>query len=149
MGDELQILLRTLVSLGVVLALLVMFARRAKNGKLPVVGLRRSTGQAHLRVVARQSLGGRSQVALVEVEGRHIVLGVTETQVTMLTEVEPIEPEPGEDTDQDETTTDTPISPAARKPQATSPANPLEGSALSPHTWSQAWDAVRGRTQKS
>jgi flagellar protein FliO/FliZ len=77
------LLLRVVLSLAVVLGLLWFVARRtggrrASARRAPVIAL-----------VGRQSLGGRSAVALVEVAGRRLVLGVGEHGVTLLTEVGP------------------------------------------------------------
>lgn len=77
------LLLRVVLALACVLGLLWFVARRtggrrASARRAPVIAL-----------VGRQSLGGRSAVALVEVAGRRLVLGVGEHGVTLLTEVGP------------------------------------------------------------
>lgn len=45
--------------------------------------LRGGTGQA-IKVVGAQSLGARSSVAIVQVDGARLVLGVTPQQITLL-----------------------------------------------------------------
>ena len=52
-----------------------------------------------LDVVARQSVGQKASVALVEIEGRRLLLGVSEHGVTLLTEIEaaPAEPQDAAD----------------------------------------------------
>jgi len=153
------VVLRVLVSLACVFGLLWFVARRARGGATAV---RRAPA---LSVVARQSLGGRSAVALVEVAGRHLVLGVGEHGVTLLTEVEVAPPADGDrialDTDElerllvDDLPTPVPSrpaesplpsSPAARMPAVPTPRNPLEGSILDATTWRRAVEAVQERT---
>lgn len=85
------LLLRVVLALACVLGLLWFVARRTG-------GRRASARRAPaIALVGRQSLGGRSAVALVEVAGRRLVLGVGEHGVTLLTEVgaepEPTDPE--------------------------------------------------------
>jgi flagellar protein FliO/FliZ len=71
--------LRIIVSLVFVIMLILAgawFTRRAgwlRNGKAPA-----------MRVLGAQSLGGRAYVAMVEVEGARLVLGVTASQVSLL-----------------------------------------------------------------
>lgn len=159
------VVLRVLVSLACVFGLLWFVARRARGG---TVATRRAPA---LSVVARQSLGGRSAVALVEVAGRHLLLGVGEHGVTLLTEVEAARPLDGErveldtselekllaeeallavhgnpDDSRDDVPVPPPSSPAARMPAVPTPRNPLEGSILDATTWRRAVEAVQERT---
>ena len=96
------LLIRVVVSLGVVLA--VMAAAAAVLRRSGVVGAapagrrgarRRNLG---LEVIARHGLSRSSSIAVVRLGERALVLGVTEHQVTLLTEVAPAEleaaPEP-------------------------------------------------------
>ncbi|WP_372594064.1 flagellar biosynthetic protein FliO [Actinotalea sp.] len=128
-----------------------------------------------LDVVARQSVGQKASVALIEVEGRRLLLGVSEHGVTLLTEVEPVPAEPQDAAERIEldpeelaalarldeleglvpehagttaarTPSTRPTPPAARKPAVPTPRNPLEGSVLSAATWRQAVVAVQERT---
>lgn len=75
--------LRVVLSLACVLGLLWFLGRRM-SGSAAV----RSRRETALAVVGRQSLGGRNGVALVEVAGRRLLLGVGEHGVTLLTEIE-------------------------------------------------------------
>lgn len=77
------LLLRVVLALACVLGLLWFVARRTGGRRAPA---RRAPVIA---LVGRQSLGGRSAVALVEIAGRQLVLGVSEHGVTLLTEVSP------------------------------------------------------------
>jgi flagellar protein FliO/FliZ len=89
-------LLRLAVSLGVVVGIMYLAARLARQrGALgPSGGHRR----AALRVVARQSLGKSSSVAVVNLGDRNLVIGVTPQKVTLLAEVDASEVEETFDT---------------------------------------------------
>ncbi|MBW8751216.1 MAG: flagellar biosynthetic protein FliO [Propionibacteriales bacterium] len=80
----LELTLRLVVSLTIVVGLLLVLAR---------FGARRFHGQAGalVRVVHRQPLSRTSSVAVVTVGSRVLVLGTTEHQVSILTELEPEE----------------------------------------------------------
>lgn len=77
-----ELAVRMVVSLAVVVGLLLLIAR---------VGQKRFKGRSGspLQVVHRQSLSRGSGVALVSVGGRMLLLGTTDQQVQMLTEVDP------------------------------------------------------------
>lgn len=86
-SSTLVLALRVLVSLGVVLALVWWFARRGRTGT------RARVRPASVSVVGRQTLGRRTAVAVVEVEGRRLLLGLTDQQVSLLAELtEPARP---------------------------------------------------------
>jgi flagellar protein FliO/FliZ len=109
---------------------------------------------AAIQVVHRQALGRGTGVAVVSVGTRVLVLGTTEGQVTLLTEVEPdevglapetmipvgtepeLDPETGEE-----------IVPAARpsRPRLPLPEGALAGSVLSAATWKQTLAAFTGQ----
>lgn len=159
--------LRVLLALACVLGVLWFLGRRAAG-----TGTVRRSRQAALSVVAKQSLGGRTGVALVEIGGRRLLLGVSEHGVNLLTEVDVPEPEaegvrervaldpaaleavlpvglPGDPVTADAPVAVTPLSsssPAARMPAVPTPRNPLEGSILDVTTWRQAVVAVQERT---
>ena len=100
----LALLVRVVVSLGVVLA--VMAAAAAVLRRSGVVGTgpagRRGMRRRNLplEVIARHGLSRGSSLAVVRLGERALVLGVTEHQVTLLTEVDPAEldapPDPDE-----------------------------------------------------
>jgi flagellar protein FliO/FliZ len=89
------LLIRVVVSLGVVLA--VMAAAAAVLRRSGVVGAapagRRGARRRNLalEVIARHGLSRSSSIAVVRLGERALVLGVTEHQVTLLTEVDPAE----------------------------------------------------------
>jgi flagellar protein FliO/FliZ len=91
----LALLVRVVVSLGVVLA--VMAAAAAVLRRSGVVGAapagRRGSRRRSLplEVIARHGLSRSSSIAVVRLGERALVLGVTEHQVTLLTEVDPAE----------------------------------------------------------
>lgn len=74
--------LRVILSLACVLGLLWFAARRLQG-----TGAVRRQKAAAMTVVTRQQLGGKAGLALVEVEGRRLLLGVSEHGVTLLTEI--------------------------------------------------------------
>jgi flagellar protein FliO/FliZ len=126
--DTLGLVVRLVCSLALVLGLMLLIARFAG---------RRFAGRAGaaIQVLHRQPISRGSSVAVVTVGTRILVLGSTEQQVTLLTELEPDEidlPEPAADEPQE--------GPRA----ARLPAGPLAGSLLSPQTWKQALAAATG-----
>lgn len=81
-ADQLLALARVGVSLVVVLLLAVVVARLARRGGLRGPG-------AGLRVLDRVGLSREASLAVVEVGGRALLLGVTAHEVTMLGELDP------------------------------------------------------------
>jgi len=151
------LVLRVALSLACVLGLLWWLARRTAGRP----GVRRPRAVTPIVVVGRQSLGGRASVALVEVAGRHLLLGIGEQGVSLLTEVTLPEPEPEPRAEQREVLDPAelerllgapldptlPLSaPAARMPAVPTQRNPLDGSILAPSTWRRAVVAVQERT---
>lgn len=77
--------LRVAVSLAVVLGLLSLAARAVRRGG---VGSRAGRSTARIEIVARQGLGRNSSVVVVRVAERALVLGVTDTSVTLLVDAD-------------------------------------------------------------
>ncbi len=76
--ETLAVALRVLLSLAVVLGLLWVLHRRLTRGD-------RTRGTANpLQVVGRQSVGQKSSVVIIDVDGRRFLLGVTEQSVNVL-----------------------------------------------------------------
>lgn len=163
-SSSLVLLLRVLLSLACVLGLLWYLGRRMAGSR--AASRARAT---QIAVVAKQSLGGKSGVVLVEVSGRRLLLGTGEHGVSLLTELEPAPPVPEESADRTEIDPETlermlaqpsaepaapsaPSSalalstPAARMPAVPTHRNPLDGSILAPSTWRRAVVAVQERT---
>ena len=82
--DTLVIALRVALSLGVVLALMWVLHRRMAKGQFGA-GKARGRRSASVEVVARQGIGGKASVVVVDVEGERLVLGVSEHGVALLT----------------------------------------------------------------
>ena len=88
------LLVRVVVSLGVVLASMWGTAAvRRRRGGVGTAPARRGTRRrgVPLEVIARHGLSRTSSIAVVRLGGRALVLGVTDHQVTLLTEVDPAE----------------------------------------------------------
>jgi flagellar protein FliO/FliZ len=152
----LELTVRLIASLAIVVGLLLLIAK---------VGGRRMRGRAGslVQVVHRQPLSRTSSVSVVTVGTRVLVLGTTEHQVNVLTELDPDELAselvlvPGED--EEAGPTQLPVllpagSPARRAGahRAATPARPagpaqgpLAGSVLSVQTWRQALAAAVGK----
>jgi flagellar protein FliO/FliZ len=133
----LELTIRLIVSLAIVVGLLLLLAR---------FGARRFRGQAGalVRVVHRQPLSRTSSVAVVTVGSRVLVLGTTEHQVSILTELEP------EELDLVVEDVAPALAEVAPRPaveigelvDAIEPRDPLAGSVLSAQTWRQAFQVA-------
>ncbi|HEY8532307.1 MAG TPA: flagellar biosynthetic protein FliO [Micromonospora sp.] len=138
-----ELLLRITLSLLIVLGLMWGMARLARR---PLGG----RGGGVLTVLARQQLSRGSAVAVLRVVDRALVVGVTDHQVTLLAEAdlatverqlaEPAARAPVTLTDSDgaDSTLVTADTPGRR--------GKLDGSLLSPATWSRLIEALRERT---
>lgn len=163
----LELTLRLVFSLAVVVGLLLLLAR---------FGARRFSGGTGslVHVVHRQPLSRTSAIAVVTVGSRVLVLGTTEQQVSVLTELDPEELVTEEQvaealavpTTADSTADSTagvaaattsvpvvsPVSPTGPLPKhlANQPGfGGLNGSVLSPSTWKQALAALSTPTRKA
>ncbi|GAA3397712.1 flagellar biosynthetic protein FliO [Cryptosporangium minutisporangium] len=145
-----EVTLRAIFSLAVVLFLMWGLARLVRR---PLGG--RVAGA--LAVLARQPLSRSASVAVVKVDDRALVLGVTDAQVTYLAEA-PLaaferQPSFGEVL-ADARSDDVLSSPAAsgrsgaRHAAQESGRGPFAGSMLSPATWSQAVEFLRDRASR-
>lgn len=133
--DMLGLVVRLVCSLAIVLGLLLLIARFAG---------RRFKGRtgSPVRVVHRQPISRGSSVTVVTVGTRILVLGSTEQQVTLLTELEPDEidlPEHAADLSDGETPQ------SASEGRVRVATGPVAGSILSPQTWKQALAAATQR----
>ena len=136
----LELVVRLVVSLAVVVGLMLLLAK---------LSMRRfqGRGDALVRVVHRQHLSRSSSIAVVTVGSRVLVLGTTEQQVQLLTELDPEEIALSEGAD----VTVLPAAGAAEQKAvgasyATQAAQgALAGSLLSAQTWKQAFAAATRR----
>src|ERR1044072_9058314 len=87
------LLVRVVVSLGVVLAVMAgaaaVLRRSGVVGTMPAGKRGLSRSRPALEVIARHGLSRGSSVAVVRLGDRALVLGVTEHNVSLLTEVDP------------------------------------------------------------
>ena len=141
----LELTVRLIASLAVVVGLMLLLAR--------LVGKRYGArAGAPVQVVHRQPLSRSASVAVITVGSRVLVVGTTDHQVSLLTELDP--EELVEDLDLSVDLTEDPTAPeadgtgdtAAPAPRRT-PAGTgaLTGSVLSPQTWRQAIAAATGK----
>jgi flagellar protein FliO/FliZ len=131
-----ELVLRIGFSLLIVFGLLWGLARVVRRP----IGGRHGTGE--LSVLNRQQLSRGSAVAVVQVADRAFVLGVTDQQVSLLaeTDLEAFEKHPHEHRQ-------SAIEPDAVLPAA-HPNGGLDGSVLSPRTWSSTLNFLRDRTTR-
>lgn len=127
--DEFILWLRVLLSLGAVLAVLWLLQRRLHR--------RGGTSGAALplNVVARQGVGQKSAVVIVDTGGRRFLLGVTEQSINVLHSEEVPEEEQAPAPDG--------FAPSLEYASRRGSRTALEGSILSPRTWQQGADALR------
>lgn len=147
-----ELALRLVFSLAIVVGLLLLIARfagRRFQGKTGAV----------IQVVHRQQLSRGTGVAVITVGERVLVLGTTEQQVTLLTELEPdellLEADLAVELDADLAELDDEHAQAAEEPRARTVLTHraasqqttdgrLAGSVLSAETWRQALKVARG-----
>lgn len=145
-----ELALRLVFSLAVVIGLLLLLSRFASKRF-------RGRSGAPIQVLHRQALSRGSGVAVVTVAGRVLVLGTTDHEVTLLTELEPEElelgPEIGIESHGHVATTaeEQPVRvvPTHRAASQQTKDGPLAGSVLSPDTWRQALKVTRGTSRNA
>jgi flagellar protein FliO/FliZ len=145
---SLGVAIRMVVSLAVVLCLLFVVARFARRG-------RPRAGGPELAVISRCTVGSKASVAVVRLGERALVIGVTDSTVTLLSE-SPIDdlvvPSADLVDPQSEPLPHPSSDVAVRRValNATQRTNPkpgkLNGSALSPETWRRTIESVRDLT---
>lgn len=132
-----ELFLRVAFSLAAVVGLMWVIARVASRRL-------EGTNAAVVRLVGRQSVGRTASVAVVSVGERLLVVGVTETGVRLLTELDGDELGPAVSPDD---AAAVPRDPSADpRPGDTSPGLVPQGSVLSSQTWRQAWQAATSRS---
>ncbi|WP_181149689.1 flagellar biosynthetic protein FliO [Arthrobacter sp. MYb227] len=149
------LLLRVIISLAAVLGLLFYLRKRI----LPRFGTQQTN---RVNVVERQSIGPKSAVVLLDVQGRRYLLGVGESSINVLDSFEAPEPlvlDPVAGQDQDGSAEQRSRSFAATlqkltgaaptetgnhgEPSSLAATSPLAGSILSAQTWRNAWTALK------
>jgi flagellar protein FliO/FliZ len=149
----LELGLRLVVALALVLGLFWVVARTSAR--------KMGGSRALLRVHGRQSLSRTASVAVVEVGGRVLVVGVSDGGVRLLTELDPEEiAQPATGLVDVATSSAEPADPFRTGPSPAPagraarhaagrhavPTSALGGSLLSGQTWKQAWSAATART---
>ncbi len=84
--SAIQLVLRVVISLVVVVALMLAFSSFLKRGN-GIGGIGRRRGA--IEVVARQGLSKNASITLVRAGNRALVLGVTESNITLLLDSDP------------------------------------------------------------
>jgi flagellar protein FliO/FliZ len=136
------LVLRVVVSLGLVLAVLWFAAKGLRSSQ------RRSRAGVDVDVLTRQPLAQKSSLAVVRLGDRALVLGVTESRVELLHETALADVLlPDEPTAEATVVEQSLAGPRAVTQLRTSfPRGRLAGSALSPQTWSRAVQVLREMT---
>lgn len=139
-GDTVGLLLRLVLSLAAVIGLMWLAARMLRGQ------LRGSNGGV-LEVVARQQLGRGSSVAVIRVADQAMLVGVTESKITLLAETDLAAVEAAQAAAETERT---PVHSAVGGSAADSlqAIDGLSGSIVSPATWKQAVNVLRDRTAR-
>lgn len=83
--SAIQLVLRVVVSLIVVVALMLAFSAFLRRGGARGMGRRRGA----IEIVARQGLSRNASITLVRAGDRALVLGVTDSNVTLLLDADP------------------------------------------------------------
>jgi flagellar protein FliO/FliZ len=141
--DTLMLALRVVLSLAAVLGVIWYAQRRISRGTR---GGRAKT----ISVVGRQSVGSKASVAVVDVDGKRFLLGVTEHAVTILhTADAPLDSADAFSRALSEETTEhaTELSSTHSAPAGAllrpTPQSPLAGSLLSADTWRRAFASLK------
>ena len=79
---------RLILAMGVVFGVMVLAAKVVKNRGFAGAGGRKG-GRATIEVLARQPFGKTASIAVIRAAGKALVLGVTDTSVTVLAEADP------------------------------------------------------------
>jgi len=141
--DTLMLALRVLLSLAAVLGVIWFAQRRMSRGT-------RGGKSKPISVVGRQSVGSKASVAVVDVDGKRFLLGVTEHAVTILhtadaplDSVQSFSMAMSEEIDDGEPG----VRPTRGVPAGAllrpSPHSPLAGSLLSADTWRRAFGGLK------
>ena len=140
--DAVLTMLRVVVSLAAVLGVIWYLHRRVTRRQL------RTKKKANpVTVVGKQGIAAKASVVVVDVDGRRLVLGVTEHSVNVLHSAEQL---PVADVSFAAAMADADANDAVREPVAAAPglapaapASPVGGSILAASTWKLALTSVR------
>ncbi|MEQ1870986.1 MAG: flagellar biosynthetic protein FliO [Vicinamibacterales bacterium] len=90
--NDVLVTLRTALSLAAVLALLGGFVWLLKRGSIKLSGF---APQSTIAIETATALGDRRQLAIITVEGRRVLVGMTPTTISFITELGKKSPEAG------------------------------------------------------
>lgn len=130
--DSFILVLRVVLSLGAVLTVLWLAQKYARR-RLKVGG-----PEQLVSVVARQGIGQKAAVVLVDADGKRFLLGVTEQSVSILHTGDAPEPAPVDEESAVAFSRKLEEASGVKVPAASGAAGPLAGSILAPSTWKQA-----------
>jgi flagellar protein FliO/FliZ len=148
-GDTIGLLLRLVVSLVAVIGLMWLAARVLRGS---VTG----GGNGVMEVLARQSLGRSSSVAVVRIADKAVVVGITESKVSFLADADLAAIEAAQGAADAERSVRSPVDTAGTdvrtgvsgRAMRPGTGSGLEGSIVSPATWKQAVNVLRDRTAR-
>lgn len=89
-----SLLPRLFISMAVVITIMWIAARVLKNRQIPGSGILRASSAKQtpiLQVVARQGMGAKTSVAIVRAGNKELVVGITENNISLLTELNAID----------------------------------------------------------
>jgi len=130
---------RVVLSLSVVLALMWLLARTLRGRVI-------ARGAGVLELLARVPMTRGSSVAVVRVADQVLVLGVTETQVTVLTVADPEQVRIASVNSENASFSKTADGQSGLPGSGPTGSGLLAGSILSPNTWRRAIVTIRERT---
>ncbi len=134
---------RLVFALAVVLGVMYVAARLLK-GRVPGMAARRSP--VRIEVLGRQGLGRNASVAVVRAGGKALVVGVTETQVTVLAEADEAALETSDGSCSPSTLFDLSCSRSTNFDVEAEGTRPSWGKPTPRPSWSGVLDAMRERT---
>lgn len=89
MGDVVGLFIRMLIGMAIVIAVMWVAARVLRNKQMP--GMTKVATPVPIQVVARQGVGRNGAIAVVRVADTTLLLGITDTQINVLHELDVIE----------------------------------------------------------
>lgn len=128
--DSFLLIVRVVLSLGAVLVLLYWLQRRLAGSTAGRAGT--------VHIVARQGIGQKASVVVLDTGGRRYTLGVTEQNITVLDNSDAPEPDPA----------DTPAASASPQAAGTAWNDAVAGSILAPETWRRAGKMFKGAAKR-
>jgi len=135
-----SLVIRLVVSLGIVIGLMTLATKvvRKRGYGGSVAAPSRGALAASVEVLARRGLSRNSSVVVVRAGGRHLVLGVSDSNITLLSEADPVAVE--------QELTATGAQPGSGQDGPAPRTEPGRGSQGSSTAWKALLDHMRERT---